>query len=144
MKKDSDKMNCKHYSDRIEDYLGGKLSEEEKLSFDDHLKICPDCTELVRIQKIMEGIISEEKNLSPGFYLTGRIMDRIKNSGSETKSALIRILKPAVITISIAAAIFAGILIGNFSSLSGSKAIPVELMMMNDVSMESVNLLTNE
>lgn len=144
MKNEIKKMNCFYYRDKIEDYLEGRLNENERLSFEDHLKSCPACTEMIQVQKIADKIIAEEKKSVPGFYLTGRIMNRIVNSDQQTSSAFFRILKPALITISIAAAVFAGILIGNISSLSNDKRFPVELMLMNDVSIESVNLLIEE
>lgn len=144
MRKEKKMMNCIGYSNMIDEYFEGKLGVDEKFAFENHLTTCPECSELVRLQKLAERIISEEKNSYPGFYLTGKIMNRIEESGNEPGGDLIRILRPALITISIAAAIFAGILIGNFSSVPRQRAIPIELTLMNDVSIESLNLLTLE
>jgi predicted anti-sigma-YlaC factor YlaD len=144
MKKESKKMNCQLYRDRVEEYVEGKLGKEEALSFENHLESCPECAELVRVQKLADRIIGEEKSSTPGFYLSGKIMNRIVASEQERGSALIRFIRPAVITISIAAAIFSGVLIGNISSRPQVKAIPIELTLMNDIAIESVNVLTRE
>lgn len=141
MKKENKTMNCVLFRDKIDDYLEGILGEDERHFFETHLKDCPDCSELIRIQKAIDRVMAEEKNTEPDFYLTGRIMNQIGNSGMEKRSALVRVLKPALLAVSLAAAIFAGILIGNFSSSSRGKTVPLELTLMNDVSIESLNLL---
>lgn len=143
MKKEIKKMDC-IYRNRIGYYIEGKPGREEKLSFEDHLAHCPECMELVQLQKMLDGIIDEEKNIAPDPHLSDRIMTRIESSGKETGSTLVRILSPVAVTISVAAAIFAGVLIGNISAKPEVKPVPVELTLMDDIAMESVNILTNE
>lgn len=143
MNKERKKMECS-YRDRIDDYSEGKLGKDEKLSFESHIDSCHECAELVSVQKLADRIIAEEKNSAPGFYLAGRIMSRIEDLERQSGSALIRILRPVVISVSMAAAIFAGVLIGDLSSKPVIKAVPVELTLMNDIAMESVNVLIGE
>lgn len=143
MKKEGKKMNCMPYKDRIDDYTEGKLGRDEKISFENHLRECPECTALIRLQNLSDRVIAEEKHTSPGFYLSDKIMARIENS-ERTDPALVRVLRPMVMTISVAAAIFVGVLIGDFSVKPEVKAIPVELTLMDDIAMESVNVLSNE
>lgn len=140
----SKKMDCVDCREKIDDYSEGKLANGEKLSFEAHLQICPDCLELVRIQEMADRIIAGEKNITPDFYLPGRIMQKIGNLEHETSPLIIRILRPALATIAVAAAIMAGVFIGDFSSGRQDRGTPIELTLMNDAEMEMINVLTAE
>lgn len=140
----NNKMDCGTYRDKIDDYREGKLANGDKLSFEAHLLTCPDCLELVRIQETADRIVAEEKIIIPDFYLPGRIMQKIGNLEKETAPVFIRILRPALATIAVAAAIMAGVMIGDFSAGKPDKGAPIELMLMNDAEMEMINVLTSE
>ncbi len=129
-------MDCDHCRDRIEDYIGDKLLKDERLSFEQHLYACENCAELVRLQRLSEKVINHEKSLSPGHFFTEKVMAVIQNFKPETEPVLTRILRPALVTISVAAAIFAGVLIGSVSRPSERK-VPVELLLINDTEIES-------
>lgn len=143
MYKSNKEMDCRNYTDRIDDYLEGKLFKDDRFAFENHLDSCAKCRESVELQRLAERIISQEKNSVSHPYLSGRIMSAIENSGKKADSAIIRILRPVAVTISVAAAIFAGILIGNIPE-KAVKVTPLELTLINDESMESVNVLSQE
>ncbi len=64
---------------------------------------------------------------------------------SKPETVFIRILKPALMTVSMAAAIFFGIMLGNLSQpVTDRVKIPVELALIDDAAIESVNILLNE
>jgi len=144
MKKEIKKMDCMPYRELIDDYIEGRLGRAEKLSFENHLRQCPECTDLIRLQKFTDRIIAKEKSIAPGFYFSDKIMARIENSVKDTGSAVVRFLRPVVVTMAVAAAIFAGVMIGNVSAKPEVKVMPVELTLMDDIAMESVNVLSNE
>jgi anti-sigma factor RsiW len=43
----TDDLNCNELVELVTDYLEGKLSEEERRRFDDHLSKCGGCTNYV-------------------------------------------------------------------------------------------------
>lgn len=71
-------------------------------------------------------------------------MQKIGNLEPETSPLIIRILKPALATIAVAAAIMTGVLIGDFSTATSVRGTPIELTLMNDAEMEMINVLTAE
>jgi anti-sigma factor RsiW len=141
MKKRNIKMNCRDCIERIDEYTEGKLAYDEKLSFDAHLQTCPECMEFIRLQELADRIIKEEKKIVPDFYLTGKIMAGIESLEKEVDPLLTRILRPALLTISLAAAIMGGVLIGKISGGMADTRVPIELTLMNDAEMELVNVL---
>jgi hypothetical protein len=55
------------------------------------------------------------------------------------------VLKSALISVSIAAAIFVGVLAGNsYKPAHPANKLPIEMMYMNDAALESVDLFSNE
>lgn len=36
-------MTCREFADFIADYLSGELPADTRMSFEDHLKVCPNC-----------------------------------------------------------------------------------------------------
>lgn len=141
-------MNCQSCQNNSDAYREGKLPSDLRIQVEKHLQHCEECAENFRLESVAFNLINLEKDLNPGNYLTDKVMARIENlevTGSQTTSPLIRILKPALLTASMAAAIFAGVLIGNIYKPSvSSLSRPVELALMDDVSIESVYNLSIE
>ena len=141
-------MNCQLCRKELDAYRGGRLSDDMRTQVEVHLKLCAECDESYRIESLAESVINQEKVLSPDDYLTSRIMARIENpeeTGYRTISPFGRILKPALIMTSMAAAIFAGVLIGNIYGPSDRNiSVPVELALIDDVAIESVDILSNQ
>jgi hypothetical protein len=141
-------MNCQLCQKESDAYRVGKLSEDMRTQVEEHLQICADCADSYRMQTILDGVINQERSITPDLYLTTRIMERIEKSeetAHETISPFIRILRPVLIMTSMAAAIFAGVLIGNIY-LPSDRAMskPIELSMIDDVTIESIDILSIE
>jgi predicted anti-sigma-YlaC factor YlaD len=141
-------MNCQLCQKELDAYREGRLSGDMRTQVEAHLKLCAECAESYRIESLADSIINQEKAIDPANYLTSRIMARIENpeeTGYRIISPLRRILKPALIITSMAAAIFAGVLIGNIYNPSDRDiSRPVELALIDDAAIESVNILSNQ
>ena len=141
-------MNCQLCRKELDAYREGSLSDDMRTQVEAHLKLCGECAESYRIELLAHSVIKKEKIINPDNYLTSRIMARIENpeeAGYRTISPFIRILKPALIMTSMAAAIFVGVLIGNIYKPSVRDiSRPVELTLIDDIAIESVDILSNQ
>ncbi|HEX2922295.1 MAG TPA: zf-HC2 domain-containing protein [Bacteroidales bacterium] len=142
MNKNDNIMNCSHCRNIIDDYLEDRLTERERSSFQEHINSCNECSELLKIQELSDRAINAEKNITPGFFLTDRIMSKIESIEDQKEPAIIRILKPALLTVSVAAAIFAGVIIGKIPGSPSGYKVPVELTLINDNEIEFLDVLT--
>ena len=141
-------MNCQSCQRESDNYREGKLSGDLRIEVDTHLHLCAECSEIYRIESIADRIINNEKTVSQTINLTARIMDRIENiedTGNKFSLPYRRVLQPVLIITSLAAAIFTGVLIGNIykPSITGNSR-PVELALIDDATIESVYILSNE
>jgi len=129
-------------------YREGKLPRDIMTQVESHLETCKTCSEIYRLQVLADKVIDQERKLQSDPFLTNRIMAGIDDpagSGSQSETVLIRILKPALMTVSMAAAIFFGILLGNLSlPVTDRVKLPVELALIDDAAIETVNILLNE
>ena len=110
-------MNCQLCQKELDAYREGRLPDDMKTQVEEHLQHCTDCAENYNLQSLAEKIINEEKVISPDPYLTTRIMAQIENPEETVHKTISPIYKgiktgPDNAT-SLAAAIFAGVLIGN-------------------------------
>jgi anti-sigma factor RsiW len=141
-------MNCQLCRKELDAYHEGNLPEDMRTQVEAHLKLCAKCAESFRIELLADSVISKEKVIDPDNYLTSRIMAQIENpekTGYRTISPFIRILRPALILTSMAAAIFVGVLIGNIYNPSvRDMSRPVELALIDDIAIESVDILSNQ
>jgi hypothetical protein len=141
-------MNCQLCQKELNAYREGILSDDMITQVEAHLKLCAECDECYRIELLADSVINQEKGIIPDNYLTSRIMAKIENpeeTGYITISPFIRILKPALIMTSLAAAIFVGVLIGNIYKPSArDMSRPVELALIDDIAIESVDNLSNQ
>jgi len=141
-------MNCQLCQKKSDAYREDKLSPDMRTQVEEHLQHCTDCAESYNLQSLAQKIINQEKAISPDPYLTTRIMARIENPGEtdyRAISPLSRVLKPALIMTSMAAAMIVGVIIGDiYKPSSVRKSIPVELSLINDAAIESIDLLSNE
>jgi predicted anti-sigma-YlaC factor YlaD len=139
-------MNCQLCQKELDAYYEDRLSDDTKTQVEAHLNLCAACVESYRIKLLSESVINQEKAISPDSYLSERIMSLIENSeetGYRAMPAFSRILKPVLIATSLAAAIFVGVLIGNIYEPSvRNMSRPVELALIDDVALESVEVLS--
>lgn len=141
-------MDCQLCHKELDGYLSGKLEDNMNDQVKAHLEICEECAGIYRLQKLADRVINFEKEISPDNYLTSRVMARIEKEeeGSYNgTSRFLKLLKPALITTSVAAAIFAGVMMGNiYKPSSGELSRPVEFALIDDAAIESVNILSNQ
>jgi predicted anti-sigma-YlaC factor YlaD len=141
-------MNCQLCQKNLEAYQEGRLPSDMMTQVESHINTCDSCKRIYNIQLLAEKVISTEKEMDPDPFLITRVMAQIENLESESYrsgSLTSRILRPALISVSLAAAVFLGILLGTLSRPAGYSAkIPVELALINDASLESVDILSNE
>lgn len=141
-------MDCQLCQKELDEYPGGNTDGNLNNQVKAHLEICEDCAVIYGIRSLAESVISFEKAISPDNNLSATIMARIEKEedvSNNGKSLFIRILKPALITSSMAAAIFAGVLMGNiYKPISGEPGRPIELTLIDDAAIESVDILSNQ
>ena len=109
-------MNCQLCQKELDAYREGRLSDDMRTQVEAHLKVCNECAESYRIQITCRQCHKPGKRVIVQSLPYTRIMARIENpeeTGYRTIPPFRRILKPAFIMTSMAAAIFAGVLIGN-------------------------------
>jgi predicted anti-sigma-YlaC factor YlaD len=141
-------MNCKACQKESDNYREGKLSDDLRIQIVTHLKNCAECADNYRLMSLAESIINQERAIEPNHDFTSRIMGRIeKIEESEIKVRIpfMRVLQPALIITSIAATIFIGVLIGNiYKPANTGNARPIELSLIDDAAIESIDILSNE
>lgn len=143
-------MNCQSCTEKSEAYLGGILSESEKAQIEEHLKKCPSCSEAFRLLDLAGRVIDEEKSLESNPFLKTRIMAAIDRQISERESVqsvsvFQRVIRPVVISLSVAAAAVLGVMAGStLGPADQGRRVPVELVYINDAAIESVNLFLND
>jgi len=141
-------MNCQLCQKESEAYREGNLPHDIRTQIEAHLKVCEECAESYKLQTLADRVIKHEKESLSNPFISTRIMARIENPEPHvfnTKPLLGRVLKPAFITFTLAAAIFYGVLIGNIYQPNDiSMQIPLELALIDDAAIESVNMLSIE
>lgn len=141
-------MNCQLCQKISDEYRSGKLSRDMKTQVETHLGACEKCTESYRLLALAERVIIHEKEHTSNPFLATRIMARLENQAPITTTSsplIIRVLRPTLITVSMAAAIFYGIVVGNiYQPESRNNTIPVELALSDDSAIESVDILSLE
>lgn len=141
-------MNCQACQKESDNYREGKLSGDLKIQVDSHLKNCKECSDSFRILSIADSIIDHERAMEPNQNITSRIMGRIEKIEDSEINVIIpfmRVLQPALIITSIAATIFIGVLVGNiYKPANQGNARPVELSLIDDAAIESIDILSNE
>ncbi len=142
-------MNCQLCQKELEAYREGELPEGIMIQVKAHLGDCQDCAEMNQLFILSEKVIQEEKNLQSNPFLVTRIMAGIEEMAQgyesyQPVSIFQKVLKSALITVSLAAAILFGVVAGNlYKPLTTVNKIPAEMAYLNDAALESVDLLTN-
>lgn len=142
-------MNCNLCKPNLEMYHKGNLPEGISVQVKAHLETCNDCNAIYQMEVIANRVILEEKDIQSNPFLATRVMAGIELLESRPLNSQPipfngRGLKPALVTISLAAAVFIGVLVGNiYQPVPDTNEIPVELTYMNDAALESVDLLSN-
>lgn len=124
------------------------MPEGIRVQIQEHLDECSGCATVYQLEVLANRVIDEEKSVQPNPFLATRIMAQIeaqKQSRSSTELIPLyrRALKPALVTLSLAAAVLAGVLTGSIYKPASQQKVPVELTYINDAALESVELLSN-
>jgi hypothetical protein len=138
-------MTCELCLKELESYCEGKLPGNTRILVKIHLDGCANCADTYRMIILSNRIISEERELKTNPFLSGRIMAEIENRESalsDDTSIFSKTIRPVFITISMAAAIFAGVILGNFGHRQ--ELVPAEFALMDDMEIESDLMLINE
>lgn len=95
--------------------------------------------------KWVDDIIHSEKEVIPSPYLKTRIMQAIEKDApfNRSRTMLKRSMQYAAIAASVAVTILAGVKTGSFYSRMSDQH-PIELVFMDDASLESIEILINE
>jgi hypothetical protein len=142
-------MNCNLCKQELEGYREGKLPEGIEVQVKAHMEDCKDCAAIYQMESLVSKVINEEKAIKSNPFLATRVMAGIealeqKPVNREHIPVYKKVLKPVLVTITVAASILIGVLVGNvYQPASDSNKIPVELTYMNDAALESVDLVAN-
>lgn len=138
-------MNCQQCQKEIDAYIEGKLDPSGKVQIESHLRECRACNEFYRIRTLAERVIAEEKELIVNPFLATRVMAQLEKSEIRRVTGLKGFLRPALFTVSMAAAVLTGVMIGSIPLGSqNNKSLPVELRLIDDTILESIDLLSLE
>jgi hypothetical protein len=143
-------MNCSLCQKELEAYREGRLPDGIRDLVKLHMESCKDCVELYNLENLADKVMNEEKALQSNPFLSTRIMaciDELEKNRESHKHipAYQKVLKPIIISFSVAAAVLIGVVVGNINKPTmPSNAIPVEMSYMNDAAIESVDLLSNQ
>jgi predicted anti-sigma-YlaC factor YlaD len=139
-------MNCHFCQKESDAYHKGTLSDGLRMQVEMHLEHCSDCSESFQLWAAANEVMEAEKAVKSNPFLVTRIMAGIEEMEHEGATRLRipayqKVLKPILISASLAAAIFIGVFVGSTYLPTGTvQRIPVELSYMNDAALESVDL----
>jgi hypothetical protein len=141
-------MDCQICHKELDEYTGGKPEDNMYDQVKAHPEICEECDQINRLRILADRVINFEKEIRPDNYLSSRIMallEKEEERSYDGTSGFLKLLKPALITTSLAAAIFAGVMMGNiYKPSSGQLSRPVEFALIDDDAIESVYVLSNQ
>lgn len=141
-------MNCQLCQKELDAYQEGILPEGIRIQVETHLGECKACAESFQLVSLANKVMDAEKEIKSNPFLVTRIMAGIEELEQNQVSyqrvpAYRSVLKPALISVSIAAAIFIGVLVGNiYLPTQLINKLPVEMTYMNDAALESVELFS--
>ena len=141
-------MNCQLCQKELNAYREGLLPEGIRVQVENHLGDCIECAESFHLVSLANKVMDEEKRLQSNPFLITRIMAGIEELEQNREShqripSYQKVLKPVLISVSIAAAIFIGVMVGNiYLPTQPTNHLPVEMTYMNDAALESVDLFS--
>lgn len=140
-------MDCKLCERELEAYLKDRLSPGQRSQVEIHLNECESCSQSLFLEKIALEVIQAKKKISPDPSLADKVMGFINDDSATTDDDKVVFMFPSILrkvayTISVAAAVYIGIVAGNFYLAEDS--VPAEMSYINDAQIEAVNLFINE
>ncbi|MGE0076648.1 MAG: anti-sigma factor [Bacteroidales bacterium] len=130
-------MNCKESKQQMLQYIDGSLDAESTAKWEEHLAVCSECQkEYEFVRRIYGQVDSEKSEFTFNPYLSAKVVNRISEKNGQHK-ILLTPKRYALVTSLSVAAIFAGVLLGSFSSKIMTSSI-------DKTSSESMQLLAEE
>ena len=136
-------MNCKFCQKNLDAFREGLLPSDMQSMLKGHIDTCKECNHVYNTLLLADRVIEAEKETESDPFLATRVMAHIEGVRYTGESGFTKVLRPALYTLSLAAAVFAGILIGRIPVAPDANGrIPVELALMNDLELESIDFLS--
>lgn len=109
-------MNCRRTQRHLLSYSDKTLSEKKMNEIEMHLQKCSDCSEFYAFtEKTMRSVSGfSGSNVETSMYFTSAVLEKIKNSSSETASPWTWVYQVLFSRISVVTASFAGLIVGVF------------------------------
>jgi hypothetical protein len=144
-------MNCRDFQDNLFAYGEGKLAQDIRETMTGHAEQCESCSRLLAGYKAMEYAIEKEKALETDPFVTTRIVQRLENNAAKGVLSANPVLRPALITLLLLAALMTGYLVGNQGTATGTQisaeSNTIEVLKtdfyVNDFVDEDITLLTD-
>lgn len=109
-------MNCSQARKLFIFFIEKELPAAEQNIVSEHITSCNSCQELYSKMQATLELIPVQKQTNPNPFLYSRIeatLAAVEESSPENAPIIIRILKPALISIAVAGSVFIGFLLGN-------------------------------
>jgi len=141
-------MNCEFCQKELEAHRLGSLPDNIRIQVETHLQECTKCTEVFKMLELAERVIHAEKELDSNPFLATRIMSRIEDLKKPVipkTPVFARVAKPALFVILLAVVMGMGVLIGSmYRPVPDRGSLPVEMSMIDDATIESVVIFSND
>jgi predicted anti-sigma-YlaC factor YlaD len=105
-------MDCKIVQHNLFAYLEDELSPDIKRDFETHISECESCKKLLADFQSVETIIGKSKASEPNPFISTRIIQFIEDKLLSKRRKSIVILRPILVTLTVAGAIVLGFTIG--------------------------------
>lgn len=141
-------MNCQLCQKELDAYQEGILPEGIRTQVEAHLESCKACAQSYQLMAIADRMMDEEKSMQSNPFLVTRIMSAIEELEQNRESPLHipayqKLVKTLLVSVSMAAAIFIGVVAGsNYTPTKPANNLPIEMTYMNDAALESVDLFS--
>ena len=144
-------MDCKEFQNSLFAAEEKELSPGTRGEMERHIMGCESCARLRDGFHAFERAIDAEKALEPSPFVTTRIMQRLENGQVKRWQLTFPVMRPAIITFLLLAALVTGFLVGNHGTTrksqvaSGTNQVEIlrsELYVVDFVE-EDNTLLTN-
>ncbi|MGB8658711.1 MAG: anti-sigma factor [Candidatus Zixiibacteriota bacterium] len=113
-------MDCKNAKENLVFFLEKELSPEQRVEFEDHLKICPACSRLLGGFSQLWGALERRQRIQPSPHFRSGLKRRIIEYQRGEKPALgrleglVRWTRPAVAVAVLLICVFLGYTLGSF------------------------------